>query len=115
MLATSMNTELLSHRLSVQTTTAKSGRGNSLSNGRRKEPSRLPVQKELLGLAVEKTTRSLPTHLKYHLTSLMELAHGPPHSPLPTATITSLSLYPATGDTGSPWGQGGTSSVSQNE
>lgn len=38
----------------------------------------------------------------------MELAHGPPHSYLPNGTFPSLFLHPDTGDTESPWGQGGT-------
>lgn len=62
-------------------------------------------QKQLQELVLEKTTGHRQG-LFLHLTSLTELTHGPPCSPLPTTTFTSLSLYPSTGDTGSPWGQG---------
>lgn len=58
-----------------------------------------------IGEEYKTSARSLPSCLKYHLTSLMELIHGPPHFALPSTIFTSLSLYLSTGDTGSPWGQ----------
>lgn len=68
----------------------------SLYNGQSKVLSCFSVQKQLLGLVVEKTTRSLPSHLKYHLTGLMELAHGPPAHHVLFCPLPPSPVYPCT-------------------